>query len=90
MLINIESGSEDGENELKKDKASTLDKRHASSRTMSTRRVCWHRNTSVSTVEYSIAVRVCKITSIVSGTQVPLKPLKVGDGFLVDIVSITG
>ncbi|XP_028405562.1 FERM, ARHGEF and pleckstrin domain-containing protein 1-like [Dendronephthya gigantea] len=57
VYISIESGSEDGENELKKDKASTLDKRHASSRTMSTRRVCWHRNTSVSTVEYSIAVR---------------------------------
>ncbi|CAB4010753.1 FERM, ARHGEF and pleckstrin domain-containing 2 isoform X2, partial [Paramuricea clavata] len=57
VMISTESGREDGENEAKKVKASTLDKRHACSRTMSTRRVCWHRNTSVSTVEYSIAVR---------------------------------
>ncbi|XP_046851919.1 FERM, ARHGEF and pleckstrin domain-containing protein 2-like [Xenia sp. Carnegie-2017] len=48
---------EDGDNEEKKNKTTSLDKRHACSRTMSTRRVCWHRNTSVSTVEYSIAVR---------------------------------
>lgn len=61
VMISTESGLEDGENEAKKYKASTLDKRHACSRTMSTRRVCWHRNTSVSTVEYSIAVRVGEI-----------------------------
>lgn len=37
---------------------SSLDKRHAHIHTMSTRRVCWHRNTSVSMVEHSLSVRV--------------------------------
>lgn len=63
VLVSI-TDPEDGDNEEKKNKTTSLDKRHACSRTMSTRRVCWHRNTSVSTVEYSIAVRVCFYTSI--------------------------
>ena len=37
---------------------STLDKRHAHTHTMSTRRVCWHRNTSISMKEHSLSVRV--------------------------------
>ena len=37
---------------------STLDKRHAHCHTMSTRRVCWHRNTSVSMAEHALSVRV--------------------------------
>lgn len=36
---------------------STLDKRHAHTHTMSTRRVCWHRNTSISMKEHSLSVR---------------------------------
>lgn len=37
---------------------SSLDKRHAHTHTMSTRRVCWHRNTSISMTEHSLSVRV--------------------------------
>ena len=37
---------------------SSLDKRHAHTHTMSTRRVCWHRNTSISMQEHSLSVRV--------------------------------
>lgn len=37
---------------------SSLDKRHAHTHTMSTRRVCWHRNTSISMKEHSLSVRV--------------------------------
>ncbi|XP_044170655.1 FERM, ARHGEF and pleckstrin domain-containing protein 2-like isoform X1 [Acropora millepora] len=36
---------------------SSLDKRHAHTHTMSTRRVCWHRNTSISMQEHSLSVR---------------------------------
>lgn len=36
---------------------SSLDKRHAHTHTMSTRRVCWHRNTSISMTEHSLSVR---------------------------------
>ena len=37
---------------------SSLDKRHAPTHTMSTRKVCGHRNTSISMQEHSLSVRV--------------------------------
>ena len=40
---------------------SSLDKRHAHTHTMWTRRVCWHRNTSISMAEHSLSVRVSSI-----------------------------
>ena len=59
MVVTKESGYEsDNEKQGTKDQFSSLDKRYANCRTMSARRVCWYRNTSVSTVEYAISVRV--------------------------------
>ena len=37
---------------------STLEKRHAHSRTISTRKVCWHRNASISMKEYTLSIEV--------------------------------
>eukprot|EP00794_Sanderia_malayensis_P010963 gene10963-12124_t len=39
------------------ERVSSLDRRHAHVRTMSTRRVCWHRNTSISMNEYTLSVQ---------------------------------
>ncbi|KAL9964479.1 hypothetical protein ACROYT_G028125 [Oculina patagonica] len=47
-------GSDD---EIGSSPVSSLDKRHAHTHTMSTRRVCWHRNTSISMAEHSLSVR---------------------------------
>ena len=40
------------------ERVSSLDRRHAHVRTLSTRRVCWHRNTSISMNEYKMSVQV--------------------------------
>jgi len=37
---------------------SSLERRHAHANTMSTRRVCWHRHTSISMMEHALSVRV--------------------------------
>jgi len=38
---------------------SSLDRRHAHARTISTRRVCWHRNASISMKEYTLSLQNC-------------------------------
>ena len=48
-------GSDD---EINSSPVSSLERRHAHTHTMSTRRVCWHRNTSISMTEHSLSVRV--------------------------------
>ncbi|XP_058965741.2 FERM, ARHGEF and pleckstrin domain-containing protein 2 isoform X1 [Pocillopora verrucosa] len=47
-------GSDD---EINSSPVSSLERRHAHTHTMSTRRVCWHRNTSISMIEHSLSVR---------------------------------
>lgn len=47
-------GSDD---EINSSPVSSLERRHAHTHTMSTRRVCWHRNTSISMTEHSLSVR---------------------------------
>ena len=37
---------------------SSLDRRHAHARTISTRRVCWHRNASISMKDYTTSLQV--------------------------------
>ncbi|KAJ7328120.1 FERM, ARHGEF and pleckstrin domain-containing protein 1 [Desmophyllum pertusum] len=57
--VNI-TGRTDGDgsdDEVGSSPVSSLDKRHAHTHTMSTRRVCWHRNTSISMTEHSLSVR---------------------------------
>jgi len=50
-----DSDSENSEDLLRG--ASTLERKHAHVRTLSTRRVCWHRNTSISMNEYKISAQ---------------------------------
>jgi len=49
--------SDDEAGEYPADNFSSLDRRHASAKTISTRRVCWHRNTSISMSEYIISIQ---------------------------------
>ena len=51
-------GSDSENSECLVNGGSTLDRRHAHVRTLSTRRVCWHRNTSISMNEYRISAQV--------------------------------
>ena len=51
-------GSDSENSEFLISGASTLDRKHAHVRTLSTRRVCWHRNTSISMNEYKISAQV--------------------------------
>lgn len=57
-------GSDD---EINSSPVSSLERRHAHTHTMSTRRVCWHRNTSISMIEHSLSVRV-SVTTVYVGS----------------------
>ena len=61
------AGGDGSDDELNSSPVSSLDKRHAHTHTMSTRRVCWHRNTSISMTEHSLSVRVS--IAFLKGTQ---------------------
>ena len=52
------TGCDGSDDDIGSSPVSSLDKRHAHTHTMSTRRVCWHRNTSISMTEHSLSVRV--------------------------------
>ena len=62
----LSTGDEAGDSEDEEgsytlnDVYSSLDRRHARdrSRAVSTRRVCWHRNTSISMQEYTLSLQV--------------------------------
>ncbi|EDO33626.1 predicted protein [Nematostella vectensis] len=58
--VNIHRSFSDGESDddaAVTSPVTSLDRRHAHCHTMSTRRVCWHRNTSVSMHEHALSVR---------------------------------
>lgn len=48
----------DSDDDVLDEGISTLDRKHSHVRTLSTRRVCWHRNTSISMNEYKISAQV--------------------------------
>ena len=56
--ITARTNGEGSDEDVSSSPVSSLDKRHAHTHTMSTRRVCWHRNTSISMIEHSLSVRV--------------------------------
>lgn len=56
--ITARTNGEGSDEDVSSSPVSSLDKRHAHTHTMSTRRVCWHRNTSISMTEHSLSVRV--------------------------------
>lgn len=54
----LDADSDDEGSYTVNDMYNSLDRRHAHSRTVSTRRVCWHRNTSISMQEYTLSLQV--------------------------------
>ncbi|XP_065055765.1 FERM, ARHGEF and pleckstrin domain-containing protein 2-like [Rhopilema esculentum] len=59
--ITINSRSKDGESEDEEistaEDVSTLERNHSRARTLSTRRVCWHRHTSIGMNEYKTSIQ---------------------------------
>eukprot|EP00111_Clytia_hemisphaerica_P018200 TCONS_00053826-protein len=53
----LDADSDDEGSYTVNDMYNSLDRRHAHSRTISTRRVCWHRNTSISMKEYTLSIQ---------------------------------
>ncbi|KAK3726912.1 hypothetical protein QZH41_016711 [Actinostola sp. cb2023] len=63
VTISRSGSSDDGSDDdvTSTSPVSSLDRRHAHSNTMSTRRVCWHRHTSISMMEHALSVRADNI-----------------------------
>lgn len=67
----LDTDSDDEGSYSMNEQYSSLDRRHARSRTISTRRVCWHRNTSISMKEYTLSIQVSVVKMFFSKDDFP-------------------